>query len=168
MDKFNTDLMDGKLGERIVMGIFSSYGFNLLDWNTSKEPAYKDPKGYDLKFDNGVNVFTIEVKTDRYERFKGYTGNLFIEMRCNDKPSGLRATKADYLIYYLPDLEQMWMIRVNKLKWLFKKIGHKLNRRGRSGDKGRVVGYLLPRSKFRRFFKVKKISKSSIGHYLFT
>lgn len=90
---------------------------------------------------------SIEVKTDRKWH---KTGNIFIEISCNGKPSGIMSTKASYLVYLLhKDGVQVggYILQVNPLKKAIKSClndgleGYRQIDWG--GDGGRVTGIVV-------------------------
>lgn len=60
--------------------------------------AFKD---WDFK----TNVHAYEVKSDRLAHKYKY-GSMFIEFECGGKPSGIMATKADYIFYCMISPEE--------------------------------------------------------------
>ena len=65
-------------------------------------------KDWDVKLTIWGREITYEVKRD----FKSQeTGNIALEIKCNWKPSGIFASKADYIIYCLNDDEFYWRDR---------------------------------------------------------
>lgn len=144
-EKFYKDLKDGELGERIVAQHFKSLGFEIVEYN-------KDIR-WDIKLRKDGIERTFEIKTDRWEIFNYVTNNMFIEANCNGKPSGISATQADYFIYFFPDYELAYMIKVDNLKKLINERGDIFRRTERAGDGGRVVGYLVNRNENKHLFK---------------
>ena len=63
----------------------------------------------------------IEVKAER-DKWKS-TGNIAIEIRCRNKPSGLSTTEADWwfhLLVYEGDVKMGFMFKVERLKQIIK------------------------------------------------
>lgn len=152
-EKFYSDLEDGELGERV----FASYmvkkeGFELIKYNKDID--------YDILMSkNGLEVM-LEVKCDRYEHFKNViTDNIFIEVRCSNKPSGIMATKANIFVYFFPDQESAYLIKVDKLKELLNTRPDIFRRAEQSGDDGRVIGYLINKKNYGYLFKILYIKK---------
>jgi hypothetical protein len=86
MTDFSKDLSFGKTWESVAMRMVGGAG-------TQSIGAFKD---WDFK----VGEATYEVKSDRLAyKFGGKT--MFIEHECSGKPSGIRATKADYWVYFM-------------------------------------------------------------------
>jgi hypothetical protein len=147
-EKFKTDLKQGEAGEWVIARFLLQKGYKILDMNKTMD--------YDIKITDGLFDRTIEVKTDRYEYMKGVkTDNMFLEVSCNDKMSGIRGSKADYFIYYYPDWELAYLISMNKIR----KIANYGRRSNQSGDKNKVTGYLINRFEFENEFKIIKIKK---------
>lgn len=76
----------------------------LIDlWAVSIEFAPNEQfKDWDIKAKLKSWEKTFEVKRD----FKSQdTGNIVLEIRCNNQPSGIFASKSDYIIYCLNDNE---------------------------------------------------------------
>lgn len=73
-------------------------------------------KDWDVKISWCWKETTYEVKRD----FKSQeTWNIAIEFRCNNKPSGIFASKADYIIYCLSEDEFYWQNRWELLYRLY-------------------------------------------------
>lgn len=78
----------------------------LLDWgvNRLEFAPNKQFKDWDLRVEFeklGKNVIrTFEIKDDI---ISDSTGNIWLEVRCNWKPSGIYTSKADYIVYHLWD-----------------------------------------------------------------
>lgn len=150
--KFKKDLIDGNLGERTLVFNFIKKGWKVISYNNDIL--------YDFIIEKDGIQKSFEVKTDRYEYFKGYkTGNIFIEVRCNGKPSGLQATIADYMAFFFPDDEECFLIETEKLKEILNTQTNLFIRKDRSGDEGKVVGYTINRHENRHLFTILNIPK---------
>ena len=79
---------------------------------------YNDDNRYDLLLSNGIK---IEVKHDHGTR----TGNMCIEFMSRNKPSCISVTESDYHIFVFPMIQEIWMMKTDKLKEMIKdfKIG---------------------------------------------
>jgi len=149
--KWLGDLSEGQKGERVVANHFNK-NFQL------DNITYNDNSDYDFKGNKNNKEITFEVKTDRYEYFKGEnTYNMFIEITCSGKPSGVLKSKADYFVYYYPDLEKLYIIPMGELRMLVMKEDIQLT--SMSGDGGRTEGYLVNRNLWKNKFKVYDIKK---------
>jgi hypothetical protein len=156
-NKWLNDLNEGQKGERVI----AEHIINKKDGEYEIVEFGNDHK-YDFKLESKLKETYIyfEVKTDRYEYFKDiHTGNLFIEVSCSGKPSGVSTTQADYFVYYFPDKELAYLIKVNDLKTLLLTEDH--IRSTQSGDGGRVSGYLINRETWGHKFIILKIKKDT-------
>lgn len=83
----------------------------------------------------------IEVKSDRLIH---KTGNLFIEYRSRDKPSGLATTTANYWIYRMDMLDTAIILPTNLLKKVCR-VYYKNNEfKIKGGDNNTSDGLLIP------------------------
>jgi len=154
MEKFKKDLQQGELGEQIIASFFNKK-FGLEDIIFRGEGKEWDFKG----IKQGKEI-SFEVKTDRYEYFtKERTYNMFIEISCSGKPSGILSSKAEHFVYYYPDFEEFYIIPMDELRLLV--INEDIERAELSGDGGRTEGFLVHRNLFKDKFKVYKIEKDT-------
>lgn len=95
---FNTTLEWGKKIERLFAAkMLAKYPVEKIEFAPDEE--FKD---WDVKITIAWLDKTYEVKRD----FKSQeTWNIALEIKCNWKPSGIFASKADYIIYCLNDDE---------------------------------------------------------------
>lgn len=152
-EKFNDDLTQGKCGELIISKWLEKYKrYNLVKFN--------DNNLYDILLvkDDGSNI-TVECKTDRWEHFNWKTNNIFIETRCNNKPSGIWSSIADLYAFYFPDYGELYFIKTKNLKDLLKNNQEIFNRKTLSGDKGKVSGFTINRYEYEKLFNKYSISK---------
>ena len=83
----------------------------------------------------------IEVKSDRLIH---KTGNLFIEYRSRDKPSGLATTTANYWVYRMDMLDTAIILPTNLLKKVCR-VYYKNNEfKIKGGDNNTSDGLLIP------------------------
>lgn len=83
----------------------------------------------------------IEVKSDRLIH---KTGNLFIEYRSRDKPSGLATTTANYWIYRMDILDTAIIFPTELLKKVCR-VYYKNNEfKMKGGDNNTSEGFLIP------------------------
>lgn len=127
-NKFEKDLAQGKKYE------LESLKYLDYDNYEMKEGYFKE---YDLIITKDNVDTKIEVKSDRQASI---TGNMAIEYECNDKPSGLTSTTADYWLYFVvhKDKDECYKIPTNELKDLVKNC-----RKVRGGDGYKSKMYLL-------------------------
>lgn len=150
-EKWLNDLSEGQKGERVIANYFNkNFGLDAITYNNNSDYDFVGRK-------DGKTIY-FEVKTDRYEYFKGEkTFNMFIEITCSGKPSGILTSKADHFVYYYPDLEKFYIIKMDDLRLLCIKENIQLT--SMSGDGGRTEGYLVHRNFWKDKFKVYSIKK---------
>ncbi len=154
---FRKDIIEGEAGEDYIIDFLTK------GWKGTLLQKKKDYT-WDFKIDfENSGVQTFESKTDVYcipsslvngKVIKGRdTGNIFIEFSCRGKDSGIKATEADWFVYYFKFLGELWIIKVDDLKKLIDENNFKI---GVGGDPGsNSSGYLIPRMKFRDKFLVR-------------
>jgi len=152
-EMFKKSLKDGELGEKVfALYLKKEKGFDIIGFNED----YK----YDILTKYQDKTITFEIKTDRYEFLKGVkTDNMFIEVSYNNKPSGLSKTEADIFVYFFPDLEEAYMIKVSELKSLITEHPEYFKYATMSGDGNRTRGYLINRYEYSHLFKVYNVPK---------
>lgn len=149
--KWLKDLNEGQKGERIIADYLNEK-FGL------EEIIFNDDYRWDFKGTKASEAIYFEVKTDRYEYFKkDITWNMFIEVSCSGRNSGITTSQADWFIYYYPDHELFYMIKIKDLQELIEK--ENFRKISQAGDGARVEGYLIHRKQYREYFKVYKIKK---------
>lgn len=153
--KWLSDLQDGNLGEKLV----SEYLCDKFGWEVIE---YNDDKRHDVKLKTGKGIIKIEVKTDRWEKFNRVTNNMVIETFCRGKLSGISITEADYFIYFYPEWEIAYVIRVKKLKEIMNGNPQLFRYQSGVGDDGAVNAYICNRFAVEKYFKTYKIVKSTL------
>jgi hypothetical protein len=86
------------------------------------------------------------------------TKNIAIEYFSRGKASGISVTKAEFFITYFPLLNEIWLIKVEKLKKLLKedeKIIKKVIHTGDDGSNTKLC--LLNREKYKPHFRVSNL-----------
>ena len=140
VQKFNEQLNQGQKYERKCL--------EYLEYDTVKhmEGCFKP---YDLITTKDGKETKIEVKSDRQA---SRTGNLAIEFECNNKPSGITSTEADYWIYFIVHRErdECYIIPIEKLRELVKTCP-----KVRGGDGMRSRMFLLNKEKVKLFLRDK-------------
>ena len=139
---FKEDLIIGEAGEKTIIEDLQSMGATFVSDNKTNTHdilmMYKDKK------------ITYECKADTYID----TGNMFIEVECRGKESGIMVTKAEWFVMYFKRLNQAWYIKTDRLKAIINNFPHRISRQ--SGDAGsNTVGYLINKTKFRDDFIVR-------------
>ena len=140
LSKFQKDLTQGKKYEKIAL--------NYLEYDTvqHKEGNFKE---YDFiiskTIDNNLIEHKIEVKSDRQA---SSTGNLAIEYECNNKPSGISSSEADFWIYFIvfPDRDECYKIPTNELKEIIKPCKKVVG-----GDRNLSKMYLVSKTKLQQY-----------------
>ena len=148
--KFKKDLKFGNDGEKVVFNHLTTLkeGVKLVEECNNADYDFK------IKVDGAFK--TYEVKTeDSYCKPGNDTGNIFIEIECSGKSSGLNRSVSDWYVFYLFHYGEVWYIKKDDLKILL--IENNIRKVGNSGDGGRVVGYLLPRDEYRHHFMIYKV-----------
>ena len=118
--------------------------YELKALNLFKYKSYVHSEGinklYDLEIDtiDDEKVF-VEVKSDRLAI---KTGNVVIEFECNNKPSGINATMADFFVYFVIGSNIVYKIKTTTLKELCKDA-----RIIRGGDGYRSMMFVIKMSK---------------------
>lgn len=144
MSKFKRNLKKGKKYEQLALSYFDYEKVYYPDGN------FKD---YDFIIDDNIKV---EVKSDIQASF---TGNLCIEYECNNKPSGISSTSADYWIYFInyKDHDECYKIPLKELI----DICHKKGRKVSGGDGGRSRCFLIKKDIFKDYIIYKKVKIKS-------
>jgi len=120
-----------------------------LDYDTYEhDKQYR--KEYDLIIYKDEKPIKIEVKSDRQA---SRTGNMAIEYQCNNKPSGINATEADFWIYFIvfQDYDECYKFPIEDLNKIVKSC-HKVS----GGDGGRSRLYLLNKNRCQKYRITKK------------
>jgi len=144
-EKFYNDLEGGELGEKIIGEYFNNLGYKV-------EPNLNKNADFDIKIHKDNKVISLEIKTDNYY-LKRRTNNMVFEVSCNNKPSGLNSTKADYYIYYFPEEKIAYMASISKIKSIIPQC-----RTTYGGDGMRAKLYLVDRTEWGKEFKIIKIN----------
>tara|TARA_B100000900_G_C20548504_1_gene703697 strand:- start:380 stop:871 length:492 start_codon:yes stop_codon:yes gene_type:complete len=144
--EFKKDVNIGEDGEEIIKQLLLSKGFKFIRENRD----YK----YDLLMSFGDRDISFEIKTDVYVDKNNDTGNLVVEYECRNKPSGISVTQADYYVYYMPKLNEVWNIHMDNLKYLIKNNNFYSATGGDEGSNTKM--YLIRREYFKDYFKIHK------------
>ena len=141
---FQEDIETGEQGEGFIKNFLISKGFIFISDN-------KDNK-YDLLMSYKGNQLKYEIKTDVLLSKKRDTGNLVVEFESRSKPSGINVTQADYYVYYIPKLKEIWNIKMDNLKLLIENNNFREVSGGDVGSNTKM--YLINREKFKNNFRV--------------
>jgi hypothetical protein len=164
---FRKSLSSGQLGEKIVASyLCKNFNSHFISYNNSE--VLEKLKKWDILLRKGDKKFYFEVKTDLWEYYNRFTGNIFIEVSCNGNPSGIMNTKSDYFCYYYPSFGELYIVKVEKLINEMRTNGGLFTRRSKSGDGGRVVGYTFNRycEESPDVFNKHIINKDLIKHFI--
>ena len=127
-EKFVKDLETGKVYEKKALELIQK-----------KYPKAFIQDGYFLEWDIYIPELDmgVEVKSDaQYKK----TGNFYVEYECNDKPSGIAATKAKYYYIYL---DKLYILKTEDLKDKCRKyLNTKKDKKG--GDNMASKGIIIP------------------------
>ena len=138
--EFKTKLELGQKYEVYVKQLFEDIGWEFVSFNNDKN--------YDiLMIDKKGRLKQIEVKSDNQT---AYTHNMYLEYKSWDKPSGIDATTADYFVYVMPTLGEIWYFKTEKLRQKIKQHQPENETeycwsRVRGGDGKKTYGYLWNR-----------------------
>lgn len=160
VDDFNLALKMGETGESIVRLFLENLGYVFL--------SKCEDISHDYKFLKGGKEFVFEIKTDvahyrlndKNELFD--TGNMAVEYECRGKKSGIAATKAatkaDFFITYYPQLNEIWLIKTEKLKELIRANKDTIKKVDTAGDTdSNTKLFLLKREKYKPEFRVTNV-----------
>lgn len=115
---FLKSMSQGKNGENAAISLFQLIGIDC------KKDEDKDKRNdHDLVCQLDKLKFTVEVKHDLMAE---KTGNIAVEYHNSklDKPSGIYSTKANLLVYIVPDQDNMtiWVCSVKKVREFIKDV----------------------------------------------
>lgn len=148
---FEKDKEKGEVGEKKVAEFLERKGFKIISFN-------KDIN-YDIVVEKKNKLYRIEVKTDEWEFYHNkITNNMFIEVSCSGKRSGIVASNCDIFVYYFPRYDLLYMIKKKKLLEILLICGV---RKSFAGDGGRVVGYTINRKIYAEHFNIYDASLRS-------
>jgi hypothetical protein len=149
--KFEKNLKQGHLYEREA--------YHYLEYDTIKHDDTVYRKEYDFIVTKDGKPIKIEVKSDRQA---SKTNNLAIEYECNNKPSGLSSSTADYWMYFIvyPDRHECFKIPIDDLRIIVKTC-----KQVSGGDGMRSKMYLVRKSLVAKYL-VEKINRAE--HSKFT
>jgi len=133
MNAFKSDLEFGQESEELLRRHLKMEGYD--------SASIHDHSG-DIEY-----KVIVEVKTDReWQRI----GNVAIEYKYRDKPSGISTTEAQIYVYVLDGVSAFWYVGVDELKTFLKNTACK---RVKGGDDNMSDLILLTLSQFFSIFK---------------
>ena len=158
---FDDDLDFSRSAEHMIRDMLKVSGWADTELNDSTD--YAELKAYDLH----NSEFTCEVKHDRRAE---ETGNIFIEVKCNEVPSGVESTAADYWVFVIH--EGAWAIPVPELRTAMKECESEGTTRSMAGDGGRVTGITFPvdwmKKHFSKIIRADKSFSPKVVHSIFS
>lgn len=116
MNKFQKDLSTGSIGEEVALNLLKNDSNTLSVIDVREEKLFQK---LDVDFIQeliGGGFRMIEVKTDTQAH---YTKNLAYEHTSNKHYNTIgcfEKTKADYILYYLTETKEMYVIHTNSLR----------------------------------------------------
>ncbi len=147
---FRKDLVLGNEGEVVIKDFLVKQGLMYVESN--------DNNKFDLKMIKKNKEVTYEIKTDVLVTPTKDTGNLFVEFKCRNKPSGIETSEAEWFVTYFKHLNEAWFIKTDKIKSLLADKSNFFKVITTAGDKGsNTHGYLVNRKKYKEHFHVCKI-----------
>lgn len=155
---FKEDLNEGNKGENTVIEHLKNNGGTLVSKNN-------DNRFDALILKNGEKI-SYEIKTDVFCKPNNDTGNIFIEIECRGKDSGIIVTEAKWFVTYYKYLDEIWYIKTKKLLNLIEENKKSIKFISYSGDSGsNTKGWLIPRYHFFNDFLVfdsKSLTKKKV------
>ena len=99
-------------------------------------------KPYDFKVLENNTWIKVEVKADKMTK---KTGNICIEFKCSNKPSGITTTESNYYIYFVVGTDDVYKIPTNDIRKIIRNNNF-ITYKG--GDNYRSEFYLIPKKYF--------------------
>jgi Holliday junction resolvase-like predicted endonuclease len=144
---FNKDLNDGEKGENLVIEHLKKLGGTLIHKNNDNR--------YDALIERKDRKIKYEIKTDFFCKPTWDTGNIFVEVECRGKESGILVTEAEWFVTYYKFLDEIWYIKTKDMIRLIQDNEYNLIFKTFSGDSNsNTKGWLVPRWKFVKEFKI--------------
>jgi len=133
MGAFKKDLASGKAGERhVAAALKKHYGARRVLWKAAG-------RGLDFQLEIDGALIPFEVKTD-FRAAK--TGNVFLEISCSDKVSGLSATTAERWAVLVPHMQLILVFCPRRMASYLRRT--KRARLVNGGDRRASSGYVIP------------------------
>lgn len=144
---FNKDIHEGENGENIVIEQLKKFGGKLLKQNKDKR--------YDALIEINGKKVKYEIKTDVFCKPSYDTGNIFVEIECRGKASGIMVTEAKWFVTYFKHFNEIWYIKTNDLIKLIDENRQTLIKKEFSGDRhSETKGWLIPKWRLHEHFIV--------------
>jgi len=144
---FRKDLNEGNKGENLVIEHLKKLGSTLISKNNDNR--------YDAIVERNGERIKYEIKTDIFCEPTNDSGNIFVEVECRGKASGIMVTEAVWFVTYYKELEEIWYIKTKDLLHLIETNKKNFFFKENAGDKGsNTKGWLVPRWKFTEDFLI--------------
>jgi len=144
---FKKDIVVGEHGEEFIKEFMIGKGYEYISDNKNKK--------YDLLMSYDNKEIKYEIKTDVYVSPDYDTGNIVVEFESRGNPSGISVTEADYYVYFMPKLNEIWNIKMDKLRSLIKTNNFREVSGGDDGSNTKM--YLIKREEYKEHFKIHKL-----------
>ncbi len=159
---FRKDITVGERGEKVLIKELENKGLTFVSDNKDNkfDLLMKLPTGNDITFEVKTDVWCVPGRYMEMPFGKIWveakdSGNLFIEFECRGKSSGVTVSTANTFLYYFPYYGEYWAIQMSTLRKLISNNNFRTTQQ--SGDDGSYTkGYLIPREKFKSYFKIYK------------
>ena len=97
---FKKDLNEGNKGEDVVINHLKKLGSDLISKNNDNR--------YDALIERNGEKIKYEIKTDVFCKPTFDTGNIFVEVECRGKKSGIMVTEAKWFVTYYKYLNEIF------------------------------------------------------------
>ena len=131
---FSKDLAFGKKYEQLATEYFN--------YTEIKYAPNRMFKPYDFQVLECDKWIKVEVKADKMTK---KTGNICIEFKCSNKPSGITTTESNYYIYFVVGTDDVYKIPTNDIRKIIRNNNF-ITYKG--GDNYRSEFYLIPKKYF--------------------
>ena len=144
---FKNDLVEGNKGENVVIEHLKKLGGTLVSTNNDNR--------YDALINRNGGGIKYEIKTDVLCKPSYDTGNIYVEIECRGKCSGIMVTEAKWFVTYFKHLNEIWYIKSLDMINLINVNEKNLFKKENSGDhNSNTKGWLIPKWKFYKEFLV--------------
>ena len=161
VDNFQLSLALGEQGEKVVRKFLESLGYTFLSKSEEISHDYiflKDGKKcmFEIKTD-GAHIRPDKKTGELYE-----TGNMVVEYESRGKTSGIAATKAEFFVTYYPQLNEIWLIKTEKLKNLIRENKDTIKKVVGGDSNSETKMFLLNRERFKNEFRITSPYKKEL------
>ena len=129
-------------GERIVKKFLENLGYVFLSKSKDISCDY-------IFLKNGKEQM-FEIKTEVID-----AENINIEYQSKGENSGIAATKADFFVTYYPHINEIWLIKTEKLKSIIRENKSTIKKVENTSDEGiNTKSFSLKREEFKEHFRI--------------